>query len=159
MRLKLEHQCLVVGHQRSASRAAFTLTESLVAIVVLGMAAVALCSGISWGVFVVSMTHDNQRATQILTERMETIRLYGWDNLNDPAFLPKTVQLVDYSSKGATSKVYTLNISVRKNVVAANYSNDLAEVRLDLTWKTGNNQRQRSLSTYVFRSGLQTYVN
>ena len=159
MRLKLEQQCLVCGHSNSLRKAAFTLTEALVAIVVLGMAAAALCSGISWGIFVVSMTRDNQRATQILTERMETIRLYDWDKINDPTFLPKSLQLIDYQSNGKTSKVYTLNISISKNVVAANYSKDLAEVTLDLTWKTGNTQRQRRLSTYIFKNGLQTYVN
>ena len=57
---------------------AFSMIEILVAMVVLGIMFVSLYSGFSSGFAVVQLARENLRATQILQEKMETIRLYTW---------------------------------------------------------------------------------
>lgn len=126
---------------------------------VLGISVLALLSGVAWGTSSAAMARENQRATQILIDRMETIRLYGFDQITNRAFLPPSQVIVDFSSKGTSSNIYLLTIGVTNRVLNANYSNDVALISLDLRWQSGRLQRQRNLSTYVYRDGLHNFVN
>src|SRR5262249_43999527 len=64
-----------------------TFAEVLVAIGVLGFMLVSLYAGFSSGFAVVRVARENLRATQILEERMEVIRLFRWEEVA-PGFIP-----------------------------------------------------------------------
>ena len=70
------------------SKMAYSMVELLVAMAVLGVMFVSLYSGFSAGFAIIELARENLRATQILQEKMETIRLYTWDQVNTPGFIP-----------------------------------------------------------------------
>src|SRR3954462_11920049 len=67
---------------------AFSILEAMVGVALLGVVFVALYTGISNGFAFAKATRENLRATQILQEKMETVRLYTWEQLNTPGFVP-----------------------------------------------------------------------
>ena len=72
------------------SRSAFALIEAVMGSGLLGVLSITLYLAIGQGFAVLQVTRENLRATQILQEKMETIRLYSWDQLNQPGFVPAT---------------------------------------------------------------------
>src|ERR1051325_6941474 len=71
-------------------RSAFTLIEVAMTTAILGVVFAAFYSGIAAGFSLVGLTRENLRANQLLLERMETIRLYSWDQINSNGFIPPT---------------------------------------------------------------------
>ena len=69
---------------------AHTLIELLVAICILGITAGGVINGINYGLFMMGVARENQRATQILLEKTETIRLYNWSEVSSNGFIPAT---------------------------------------------------------------------
>lgn len=139
---------------------AYSMIEVLVAVAILGIMFVALYSGISSGFAIIQLARENLRATQILQEKMETIRLYNWDQINTPGFIPTNFTDVFYASSQTNYDylVYTGTVSITTAPVAASYSNDLRQVTVILHWTSANVLREREMSTFVARYGLQNYV-
>jgi len=147
---------------RVAALAGFTLIELIVAMAVIGVVVVALYSAISSGFTSIRLARENLRATQILVEKMEAIRLYDWDEITSAGFIPKTFAAsYDATTTNVTQGViYTGQISispVTPALMPVSYTNDLRLVTLQLNWTTGKLARSRVLSTYVCRTGLQNY--
>src|SRR6266404_9874765 len=74
-----------------------TLVEVMVAISLLGFMVVSLYAGFSSGFAVLRVARENLRATQILEERMEVIRLIKWDDVA-PGFIPTTFSAPFYAA-------------------------------------------------------------
>src|ERR1051325_10979891 len=66
---------------------AFSLIEVTVGMGILGTVVGAVLSGFTAGIFSMKMAREKLRATQIMLERMETIRLYSWDQINTAGYL------------------------------------------------------------------------
>ena len=139
---------------------AFSMIEILVAMVVLGIMFVTLYSGFSSGFAVVQLARENLRATQILQEKMETIRLYTWDQIEKPGFIPTNFVDKFYSNgtNGVTGLAKTGRVSIVKAPVLETYSNELKRVTIDLEWVSADVLRRRQMQTYVTRHGLQNYI-
>src|SRR5690242_9347230 len=71
--------------KRAASRAerAFTIAEVLVAVFILGIACISLYGGFATGFLLVDSTRQEQRATQILTQKADALRLCSWSSLTN----------------------------------------------------------------------------
>lgn len=144
--------------QRTACRA-FSLVEVLVSMAIVGTTFVSLYSGVGMGFAMVNVARENLRATQVLQEKMETLRLYNWDQITTNGFIPATFTAPFYPKSPTNSGlVYYGSLSITNVVVTENYSNALRLVILRLTWTSGNVQRQREMQTYVSRYGLQNYI-
>src|SRR5262245_44575945 len=65
---------------------AFTRPEVLVAVVVLTIVALGYYGGLSTGFVVLQSTRENLRATQIMMQKAEAIRLCTWSQLNNVSF-------------------------------------------------------------------------
>jgi prepilin-type N-terminal cleavage/methylation domain-containing protein len=138
---------------------AFSMIEILVAMTVLGIMFVSLYSGFSSGFAVVQLARENLRATQILQEKMETIRLYTWDQINTPGFIPTNFVDNFYVSSNVVSGMsYTGRVTIAKAPVSETYSNELKSVTIDLKWVSADVMRTRTMQTYVTRHGLQNYI-
>src|SRR2546423_6347693 len=61
--------------------AGFSLLEASIGMGVIGTVVGAMLSGITAGTMTMRMTRENLRATQIMLEKVETIRLYNWDQV------------------------------------------------------------------------------
>src|SRR5260221_14215217 len=68
-------------HASSVRRrsAAFSLVEVVIGAAVLGTLSVSLLGAFSAGLSIVQSGRQNMRATQILIQKMEAIRLFTWD--------------------------------------------------------------------------------
>jgi hypothetical protein len=146
---------------------AFTLVDALFAILISGIMFTALYAGLAFGFRIIKMTRENTRATQIMLEHMEICRLYKWSDLTNTgpagssAFLKTNPFIVYYYSVGATnsSLLYTARISLAACPITNSYASDMRKLTVRLDWGAlGAGPRTRSMSTYIARNGLQSYV-
>jgi len=139
--------------------AAFSLIEATVGMAVMGTVLGAMLSGITTGTFTMRMARENLRATQIMLEKVETIRLYSWDQINTPNFIPPTFQAT-YDPQGTPNVglTYTGTMTIASAPIGSSYSNDMKMVTVHLSWQTSGLQRDREFSSYISRNGLQDYI-
>jgi prepilin-type N-terminal cleavage/methylation domain-containing protein len=139
---------------------AFSMVEILVAVAVLGIMFVSLYSGLSSGFAVVQLARENLRATQILQEKMETIRLYTWDQINTPGFIATNFVDTFYAngSNASSGLAFTGRVTIAKAPILQSYSNELKQVTIQLEWVSADVLRRRQMQTYVTRNGLQNYI-
>ncbi len=101
MRLKL-------NHLRRRNQAGATLIEAIVSMGVFGISFVSLYAGMSMSFSIIGNARENLRATQVMVEKMETIRLYSWDQINTSGFIPATfTEYYDPSSTGGGATTAT----------------------------------------------------
>lgn len=108
------------------------------------------------------VTRENLRATQLILEKFETIRLYTWDQINGvngfaiPAYFTNSYAV---DTTGASSGVtYTGTMSITAAPIGTTYSSDMKLVTVTLTWWSAGVQRSRTMETLIARQGLQQYV-
>jgi type II secretory pathway pseudopilin PulG len=139
---------------------AFALVELLVGVAVLGIMFVALYSGFSAGFAVVQLARENLRATQILQEKVETIRLYTWEQLNTSGFVPLTFTEPFYAGKSAAESgiLYTGKVTMAQAPISETYKTDLKLISMEVSWYSAGVQRKRDMQTFVSHYGLQNYI-
>jgi type II secretory pathway pseudopilin PulG len=139
--------------------AAFSLVETTVGMGIIGTVAAAMMTGISTGFFAMQMARENLRATQIMLEKVETVRLYTWDQITSTNhFIPGA--FTNYYDPNNTSRgiAYTGTLSFATAPVAASYSNSMQLVTVKIGWKTGRLDRTRTFTTLVAKNGMQNYI-
>lgn len=144
----------------SRSRA-FTLLDAIFAMAVAGVMFTALYAGLAFGFNIIKMARENTRATQIMLEKMETIRLYTWEQITNVGFIPTNTFLVPYYSIGGTntSLMYTGQVVIQPSGLPLSYANEMRKVTIRIDWASmGGTNRTRSMMTYVARRGMQGYV-
>jgi len=120
----------------------------------------AMIYGITAGTFTMRMARENLRATQILLEKVETIRLYSWDQVvYSNGFIPSTFTAT-YDPQGAPNVGLTYNgtLTIGPAPVNTMYSNDMRQIAVHLSWETGGLQRSRDFTSFISRNGLQDYI-
>lgn len=143
---------------------AYTLAEVAVTSALLGVLFVSLYGGMSSGFAITQVSRENLRATQILVERMEGIRLYNWNQLVYSNWIPAVFTNYYYpiTAPGESPGIaYTGRMSVRLNPTmdpATTYSADMCRVRARVDWVSAGVPRSRTMTTYVARNGVQNYV-
>src|SRR5205823_3241522 len=75
--------------RRGGLERGYTLSEVLVSVFVLGILIVSLYAGFSSGFAMLQLSREESRATQILLQKMEVLRLCNWSEL---ARFPKSFQ-------------------------------------------------------------------
>jgi len=141
----------------------FTLIEVIVSVGILGVLTVALYSGMTSATYAVRLARENLRATEIMVEKTDGIRLFNWDQLTDPSYMP-TNFTASYYDNGTTNNTtpgitYTGTVLVAPYTAAdRNYSNDLRVVTVTVNWTSGKMARSRTMSTYFGKYGIQNYV-
>jgi len=156
-------------------RRAFSLVEVLVAMSVISIAFVSLYAGITSGVAIIKLARENLRATQIMLEKMETIRICSWDQVtsgtNIPpqfvdTFYPAATQLEDQGTKFYGTVILT-NVTfwtnyrddMRQVIVQVRWTNwsDVVKDRYGIT-RTNFIARFREMRSLVAKEGMQNYV-
>ena len=150
----------------SRKEEAYTIVEVVVAVFILGIMVISLFAGFSSGFAVVQLGRENLRATQIMVQKMEAIRIYNWNELTNSAFL-KTNFTDYYNPSGSNGAVYQGTILVTKNPpgIPAAYANNMRAITLTLFWtnyphkpQTNIIVRSRSMQTFFARYGMQNYI-
>src|SRR3954464_8960585 len=140
----------------SKPRSAFALTEALFGMVIVGVVFAALYSGMTYGFEMVKLSRENLRASQILQEKFETIRLCNWDQINSNGFVSSTFSVPLYT--GLTNEWYSGTVSIVTPSLGKPYTNDLRLVTVQLTWTNGARICTRNMASMIARYGLQDYV-
>ena len=139
--------------------AGFSMIEVTIGMGVIGTTCAALLTGITTGFFTMRMARENLRATQIILEKVETIRLYSWDQINTLGFIPATfTEVYDPTRTNSTGLLYTGTMTIAAAPITNSYSADMRMLTVNLSWTTGNIPRTRQFSTFISRNGLQNYV-
>jgi prepilin-type N-terminal cleavage/methylation domain-containing protein len=143
---------------RTAGEEAFTLVEVMVSLVIL----VAVFSGfylcLSEGFATAKASRESLRASDLLQQQMEIIRLYTWSQINSNGFIPATfTATLDPKDTSSNAQVYTGQIIITNAPMSESYSNDHRLVTVTLTWGSGGVQRKRQMSTLVSQYGLHNY--
>lgn len=156
--------------QRLSSRKefAFSLVEACVGAMIVLVVFVSLYAGISTCFHATRAVRENLRATQIMLERMEGIRLYNWNQLAFSNWIPTffTNYYYPLTNRGESPGIPYVGRFTVANVPfpspAPSYANDMRLVTVQIWWTNivGTNQlvRTRQMQTYVSRMGLQNYV-
>ena len=149
-------------HFGKRSAAAFTLAEAMISILVGSVMLTALYSSFTFGYGAVKLAREDLRATQILLQRMETLRLTSFAAIQNGT-------LTEYydptgSTNGSQGSVYTITITTNAPtssdmpVQPVYYMKKMLKVTATATWTNGNQLRTRSLQTYASQGGIQSYV-
>lgn len=152
------------GKQRAKRLAnAFTLVEVLVAAAILGTISFAYYGALSSGFSLVQSTREDLRATQIVMQRIEAVRLCNWRQLANFTFR----EPYDPTASGATAVGTMYYGTVTTNAASSinnnsSYKPNVRLVTVTLTWTNFNTPRPQShtrqMQTQVARYGMQNYV-
>lgn len=147
------------GPGRPNARAAFSLTEAVVGMAVVGVLIVTLYSGLTSGLANVRMARENVRSTQIMAEKLDAIRLYSWDKIvkldGAPMSFTTAYNTASNSSPGFN---YAGTVTVTPAPVSNAYKDNMRQVTVSLSWASGSLQRQRSMTTLIAKNGMQNYI-
>ena len=139
---------LAAGRMRDAQ--AFTLVEVLVAVLAAAVSVVSLYAGFSSGFAAVETSRESLRATQVMLEKLETIRLYSWSQLNTAGFMPTNFSAPFNPSTNAVGGFnYQGTVSIGPAPISNSYSNDLKQVTVTVNWTSANVVRSRTMTTLV----------
>lgn len=144
----------------------FTFIEVLISVIVLGITAIALFSGLACGFAILTTTRQNLRATQILTQKSEAIRLLTWDQLSE---CPTVFQDYYYPvgvTNNAEGTIYGGTISatgVATNIPdTVSYKSQIHLVTITVVWTNYIGSipvvHTRQTQTLVAVNGIHNYI-
>jgi hypothetical protein len=126
---------------------------------------VSLFAGITQGMIIVDTGRDNMRATQIMVNTMEIIRLYNWDQINSNGFIPTNYITKLYPTNYAISAGRSTGnrdaqvlIDITTPNLGTSYSTNMRQIDVKIVWTNQGIQRVRSMRSLVAEEGLQKYV-
>jgi len=139
---------------------AATLAEILVCVLIINIGAAALMGCFKYAFFITGITQQNQRATQVMLERAEAIRLCSWDQVRSNGFIPPT--FTDYFDPTATTNtkgvVYNGTVAITPFPFNTSYKDSMRQLTLIVQWQSGAINRHRTNVTYIAKDGIQNYV-
>src|SRR2546423_12422208 len=108
----------------------FTIVEAVVSFGIVGVLITALYGGMTLTTFAIRLARENRRATEIMVEKMENLRVFSWDQIVDPTYVPTSFTALYYDNGSTTNAgggiVYTGTVTIASLPTAdRNYSNDL----------------------------------
>jgi len=150
---------------RRRAVAAYTLAEVMVSVLLLGLLTVSLFTALSSGMALVQSARENLRATQILSQKMESLRVLSWDQgLNPLLANPTFTESYDPNNTNTLAYQGVVTSTGAPPGTPADYANDLRVVTVTLYW-TNNLQgladpivHSRQMQTCVARNGMQNYL-
>ena len=137
-----------------------TLVDLIMAVAVLGIMAGGIFGSFRYGLFMLQLVRENQRATQVILEKVETIRLYNWDQVNSNGFIPTTFSET-YDPQATTNNqgvTYHGTVRVAPCPLVSPYAANLRQLTVTLNWTTRDIPHTRTLTTYIAKDGIQNYV-
>ena len=143
--------------KRSKAAAAFTLIEVLTAVGVIGIVSVSLYAGLAMSFEAVHNSRLELRATHILTEKLEALRLFNWDQVKTKGFVPeKFTERFDPTNNH--SVLYEVQITLTNAAVAPAYDSTMRKVVAQVTWNNTHGKRTKQMETLISQYGIQNYL-
>lgn len=152
-----------ISPQTRLHQLAYSLVEVVIGVAIIGITFVTLYAGMSGGFAVTQLSRENLRATQIILERMEGVRLYNWNQLCYSNMIPLNFTNYYYplatngESKGIAYKG-SMTVTNAGLTPYATYGSDMRKIIVTVNWESGGVTRNRMMTTYQSRNGMQNYV-
>jgi len=149
------------------ARAGHSLPETVIAVALVGVMFTSLYAGFGSGFAILRAARENMRATEILNQQTERLRLLNWSQVLDadhflpsPFFEPLNPQNPSASADGAVF-LGTIEASTPTDWPAA-YQDRGRLITITLTWTNLGSSKpivnRRQVQTCVARYGMQNYV-
>ncbi len=136
-----------------------TLAEIVMATAVLGIMASGLFGSFRYGFFTLQLLRENQRATQIILENVETLRLYNWEQLTNGVYTLPDEYYDPQAPANCQGTTYSGTVAITNCPLTSSYAARLRQVTVTLNWITrGTIPHSRSITTYTAKDGIQNYV-
>jgi len=133
------------------------MAEAIVAMAILGIMVIALYAGITSSFFTLRLAREDARATQIMLEKMEVIRLCTWEQINSNNFIPTSFTTFYYPA-ATNGLAYTGTVTITNTPFSLEYTGDMKLITVQISWVTQGLARNRKISTYFSRYGVQNYL-
>ena len=156
---------LRIGPRKGTCRkhCGFTMTEVIFGFAIFGLVFAALLTGLTWNVSTIKFARETVRATQIMEDKLDTIRLYSWEQITTPGFITSefyapfspTNALSNFEASGV---VYTGLITIATSPLTETYYSNIMRITVDLYWPSAAGVRRAQMSTFVSKYGLQGYI-
>jgi hypothetical protein len=144
---------------------AFTFVELLVGSSMIIMLYVTVFAVMTLGMSITQLSRENLRATEIMLDKMEGVRLYNWVQVNDSTFLQSsfTNWFFETNNMGTAAASgngvqYIGTVAVGSAPFTNSYSTNVRQVTVTVNWTSGTIARTRSMNTLVSLMGMQNYV-
>jgi type II secretory pathway pseudopilin PulG len=141
---------------------AFTIVEVVIAAGLIAISCVSLLIALSMGFSTVQASRENLRATQVMVQKMETLRLYNWTELQATNFvLPTFSEYFNPLKTNGVLYVGQISLSVPTNLPPT-YTNQIYAVTVSVSWTNYVRGQpivhNRQMQTYSAAHGVQNYV-
>jgi len=139
-----------------------TLVDVIMAVGIIAIMCLGLVGSLSYGFYTMGTTRENQRATQVMLETVETIRLYNRSQVNSNGFIPSTFTGVydPQAPPGQQGITYygTIQSGSATNIGGPAVNTNLVLMNVTMNWTNRGIPHTRRTSTLIARDGIQNYV-
>lgn len=138
-----------------------TLVDVIMSVAIIGIMCAGLVGSLTYGFYTMGNARENQRATQVLLEKLESIRLYSWDQVHSNYFIPSSFTDVYDPQAGTGLQGLTYYGTIATNAVnlGATINSNMVSMTISVRWTNRNNlPHYRTVTTYIAKDGLQNYV-
>ena len=139
----------------------FSLVESMVGFLILGVTVAALCGGFSFGFNTIKLSQEEVRADQILVQKLESLRIYQFTNVTS-AYMGTNFTAYYSTSNAVHGVTYNGTMNISPFVPSASapeaYSNTLKQVTASVSWFSEGMNHTRTMMTLVSTNGISTYT-
>jgi Tfp pilus assembly protein PilV len=142
------------------NRQGTSLVDVITAVAIIAILCMGMVGSLTYGFYTMDTTRANQRATQIMLETVETIRLYNWSQVNSNGFIPHTFT-GSYDPQAPAGKqgiIYYGTIATSTPTIGASINSNLMQMTVTLTWTNRDIPHTRTASTLIAKDGIQNYV-
>ena len=157
---------------RRGSQLGFSLIEVAVATAVVLVSFGSIFGVMALGLSISEASRENLRATQIMMDKMEGVRLYNWSQLTNSSFLVPAftnwfyeTNNVGLSTASGYGIMYTGLVSVASMPFSNSYSSSMTQVTVTVGWTSAgcgwepaSLAHSRTMTTYVSEQGMQNYI-
>jgi prepilin-type N-terminal cleavage/methylation domain-containing protein len=148
-----------------SSQRAFTFIEVMVGTAIMLVMFTSLFAGLTMGLSITQLSRENLRATQIMLDKLEGVRLYSWDQLTNTTILKSSFTNYFFETNNIETTLaqgngitYTGRVEVGTTPFSTSYSGNCRKITVSVGWVSGNVVRKRSMVTLYSQKGLQNYI-
>lgn len=134
------------------------MVEVLVAMGIVCILVISLYTALATSVSMVRNCQENERVTQVLSDKLDTIRLYNWTQIQSGTFVPTSFVLGIDPVLTNSTPYYTGTISMVQAPISETYRSNMVQVTVTIDWVSGSRPQRRSMTTYIARYGIQSYI-
>ena len=151
------------------SERGYALPEVMVGAAIFGIVAIALYAGFTAGFCLIRSTRENLRATEIMLQKLEAVRLFTWSQVGDTTNYLKSAFTEVYdplgAAKGCGGPKYMGKVTAGVPAVGElpeAYRTNMRTITVSVSWTNYNGttaiKHQREMQTRVARNGMQNYI-